>query len=209
MNPIDHVEQAESRIYAQYRDKQKLVSWIGISGHLGNEIESAYQDIAGSYDIDSANTHELDVLGRIVGITRSFEAVIEFSSSQYGRSQFGASQFQPTRGITDSALNNDIYRLLIKAKIAKNTNDATIDGILFAVGVIIETDDISLNDHENMSMTISFGSLTDIEEIVLSQFDIIPKPQGVNIAGIINESAVTQFGRSQFGGSQFAYKLGG
>lgn len=209
MNPIDHVDKEAARIYAQYRDKPKFVSWIGINGHLGNEIESAYQDIAGSYDIDSANTAELDILGRIVGINRSFEATIEYSSSQFGRSQFGSSQFQQTQGVTDAALNNDIYRLLIRAKIAKNTNDATLDGIIAAFSFIVETNGIRILDPENMGIDILFDSLTDLEKLVLVNFDITPKPQGVELNGFIDESDVTQFGSAQFGGAQFMYRFGG
>lgn len=209
MNPIDHAEQAESRIYAQYRDKPKAVAWLRINGELANDLEEAYQGVSGSYNIDDATTYELDVLGRIVGIGRSFEGVIEYSSSQFGRSQFGRNQFQPTQGVTDQDLNNDTYRLLIKAKIAKNTSDATIDSIILALRLIVETDNIELIDNEDMSFEVVFDSLTVLEKTVLSSFDIIPKPQGVNISGLVDASSVSQFGRSQFGGSQFTYKFGG
>jgi len=206
MNVIDHKEQAQSRVYAQYRDKPKAFEWIGINGELGNEIETVYQDIAASYDIDSANTDELDILGRIVVIGRSFESTDFSQAFLFGAAQFGAAQFRPGSGSTDQDLNNNIYRLLIKAKIAKNTNDATLDGIINALDFIIETQDIKIIDPEDMSFSLVFDELTDLERIVLTSFNIIPKPQGVRFTGYTELAAVTQFGRQQFGSTQFAYK---
>ena len=207
MSVIDHKEQSQSRVYAQYRNKPKAFEWIGINGELGNEIETVYQDIAASYDIDNANTDELDILGRIVVINRSFESKVITDAFLFGAAQFGAAQFRPGAGTTDQGLNNDIYRLLIKAKIAKNTNDATLDGIINAIDFIIETENIQIDDPEDMSFSFIFDTLTQLEKLVLTTFDIVPKPQGVRYSGFTDLSAVAQFGRQQFGSSQFAYKF--
>ena len=208
MSVIDHKEQAQSRVYAQYRNKPKAFEWVGINGELGNEIETAYQDILLSYDIDSANTEELNILGRIVVINRSFEAAIDIPSYLFGSAQFGSAQFRAASGVTDQSLNDDVYRVLIKAKIAKNNNDATLDGIIQAISFMVETTDIQIEDPENMSFSMIFGSLTDLERLVLSTFNIVPKPQGVRFLGFTELAAVTQFGRQQFGSSQFAYRFG-
>jgi len=205
---IDHKEQAQSRVYAQYRDKPKAFEWIGINGYLGNEIEAAYQDIASSYDIDTANTNELDILGRIVGINRSFESKIIIDAFLFVASQFGAAQFRPGSGVAIQDLNNDAYRLLLRAKISKNTNDATLDGIINSLDFIVETTGIVIDDPEDMSFSITFDILTALESLIITTFDIIPKPQGVRFTGYTDLSAVSQFGRQQFGSSQFAYKYG-
>ena len=208
MNIIDHKEQALSRIYAQYRDKPKAVKWLEIVGTQANKLESVYQDIRFTYDIDTANTDELNIIGRIVGIGRSFESVFQFDSAQFGRSQFGRSQFTPAKGINDQELNNDTYRLLLKAKIAKNNSDATLDGMIEAIKFIVSMDNVSILDNEDMTFLVSFGALTSLELVALNNFDIIPKPQGVKFDGYINQVLSPQFGRSQFGRSQFAYKFG-
>ena len=211
MSDLDHKAQAQSRVYAEYRSKPKTLAWIGINGTLANQIESAYQSVANSYDIDNAGTDELNVIGRIVDISRSFEASISYETFQFGAAQFGGlgTQFRPLSGVTDQSLNNNIYRLLIKAKIAKNNSDATIDGILLSILEIVSTTNVTLVDYENMSFAISFDTLTDLEKLVLSSFDIVPKPQGVRFAGFIDGVSVSEFGRSQFGGSQFAFRFGG
>lgn len=206
MNVIDHKAQAQGRVYAQYRNKPKLMDWIAINGDLGNEIEGAYQGIVTSYDIDTANTNELDIIGRIVVINRSFESDIIIDAFLFGAAQFGAAQFRPGSGTAVQNLNDDAYRILLKAKIAKNTNDATLDGIINALDFIVETTGIEIDDPEDMSFSIVFDALTDLERLIITAFDIIPKPQGVKFAGYTDLSAVSQFGRQQFGSSQFAYK---
>ncbi len=210
MSGFDHKAQAQGRVYAQYRDKPKTLEWIGINGDLANELEAAYCDIATSYDIDGANTDELNVIGRIVVIGRGFEAQIQYETFEFGAAQFGGgAQFRPLSGVTDDRLNNDIYRLLIKAKIAKNNSDATLDSIIQSLGFIVGTDDITIDDPEDMSFSVLFGSLNQTEKFVLSTFPIVPKPQGVRFSGFISKADVSSFGRSQFGRSQFAFTFGG
>lgn len=207
---IDHKAQSLSRVYAQYRDKPKLLEWISINGDLANQIELALQGVAESYDIDNASTDELDTLGVIVDISRSFEGQIEYDTFQFGAAQFGGSitQFRPLAGVTDQDLNNDIYRLLIKAKIAKNNSDATIDDIILSLREVVTTNDISISDPEDMSFAVIFGELTKVEKLVITNFNIVPKPQGVRFSGFEDKESVTEFGSAQFGRSQFAFRFG-
>lgn len=208
MDIIDHKQQAQSRIYAEYRDKPKFVDWIGINGGLGNQIEDVYQHIRTSYDIDIADSNELDIIGRIVGIGREFESIIVYDSNQFGRNQFGSAQFTPSLDSSGNVLNDNVYRLLIKAKIARNNSDTSYDSIIETLKLVVETDSIGVIDPEDMSFSVEFGSLTDLEIFVLSNFQVVPKPQGVQLTGFSVGSTVQQFGRSQFGRSQFAYKFG-
>ena len=138
---------------------------------------------------------------------REFESQIELPAYLFGSAQFGSAQFRVGADVLVQQLNNDIYRLLIKAKIAKNTNDATLDGIIAGMSEIVETSNITIEDNEDMSFNILFDTLTDIEKTVLTTFDIIPKPQGVRVDGFIDLSAVNQFGSQQFGSAQYAYKF--
>ncbi len=207
---IDHKQQSQSRVYAQYSDKPKAFEWCGINGDLANELEIAFESVADSYNIDDAGTDELNTLGVIVDISRSFEGQVEYDTFQFGSSQFGGSitQFRPLAGVTDQELNNDIYRLLIKAKIAKNNSDSTIDDIILSLREIVSTNDITIEDPEDMSFAVVFGSLNKIEKLVITNFNIVPKPQGVRFAGFEDKGSVTEFGSAQFGRSQFAYRFG-
>ena len=213
MSSINHADQAQSRIYNEYADKPKAVEWIRINGELGNEIEQAYCDVAESYDIDSATTYELDVLGRIVVISREFESQIDITAFQFdgNSTQFGGPfQFSAATEENVEAINNEVYRLLIRAKIANNNSDATLDSIILALNEIVKSGSARIIDNEDMSFIVSFsGPLTAQERFVLQTYDITPRPQGVKLLGFIDETSVPSFGGGyQFGGSQFVYTFG-
>lgn len=203
MNVIDHKEQAQSRVYAQYRNKPKAMDWIAINGELGNEIETAYQGIVTSYDIDNANTDELDILGRIVVIGREYES--QLLVPQFGCNDTNVEcgeisvECTPQNLTEDQVVSDSFYKLLIKAKIAKNNNDATLDGIISAIGELLGTplSLITIQDNEDMSFSVTIGRpLSSIERIALTVFDIIPKPQGVELSGFIELPNIVSCGES-------------
>lgn len=209
---------APDRIYGQYRGdvRPKIQQWYEITRTLGCELSTVAEAIRYSYDIDDATTYELDVLGRIVDISRSYEAEIELDPTAFGKvdSQFGGvnQQFGAAKITASQDVNNQIYRILIKAKIAKNTSDATLDSIVSALNYIVPSPNTRVIDNEDMTFTVSFGApLDSIQRFVLDTFDIIPRPQGVGFGGYVEETAITQFG-DQFGfgdeRAQFGFTFG-
>lgn len=202
-----------NRIYAQYADKPKAVQWLNITPTLADTVATAYRGVRESYDIDKAEGAQLDVIGRIVGIDRGFESFVTFDpDTQFGGVdvQFGGldSQFESTGAVLSQSVNDAVFRVLIRAKIAKNNSDSTLDGVAGALGYITSSSPIQVKDYENMTMSVSFGSaLTDIERLVFNTFDVVPRPQGVRFLGYVEETAITQFGgafcfgdtRAQFG----------
>lgn len=202
---------APDRIYGQYKGdiRPKLKQWYDITRIQGCQLQSVAEEIRYSYDIDDATTFELDVLGRIVGVDRSFESVA-LNPAAFGKSQFDGSETQfGSAKLGDSQLvSNEIFRILIRAKIAKNNNDATYDGIVSALNYITPSIGITVIDNFDMSFSISFGQqLSYTQRFVLDTFDIVPRPQGVEFAGYVEESNITVFGgqfewgdtRAQFG----------
>ena len=191
-----------NRIYAQYADKPKAVAWYNITPNMAQPLFDTFDAVRMSYDIDTAVGAQLDVIGRIVVIDRGFESFVVFDPDTYfGGSgdacQFGGidSQFESVGEVLSQEVSDAIFRVLIRAKIAKNNNDATLDGIASALSFITESSPIRVVDNENMTMSVSFGSeLTDIERFVFNTFDVVPRPQGVRFLGYVEETAITQFG---------------
>lgn len=190
------------RIYAQYRDKPKAVKWYNIVPTMASQIDDVYEAVRTSYNIDTNVGEQLDVIGRIVDIDRSYEAEIDFEvDTQYGststESQYGGvnAQYNTTGSSIDEEVSDSIFRILIRAKIAKNNNEATLDGIVDALLTIVDVEEIRVIDNEDMTFSISFGSeLTDVERFVFNTFDVIPRPQGVGFLGYVEETNITQFG---------------
>jgi hypothetical protein len=105
--------------------------------------------------------------------------------------------FNSTGEILSQEVSDAIFKLLIKAKIAKNNNEATLDGIVSAISFITNVSSVKVIDHEDMTFSVSFGSeLNSAERLVFDLFDILPRPQGVKFLGYTEETALTQFGGS-------------
>tara|TARA_R110002049_G_scaffold101556_12_gene246523 strand:+ start:663 stop:1301 length:639 start_codon:yes stop_codon:yes gene_type:complete len=192
------------RIYAQYADKPNAVQWFNITPDIADEFETVYEMVRNSYDIDANSGEQLNVIGRIVGIDRSFESKVFYDVDTYfgadnDESQFGGvgSQFETTGENITSGVSDAIFRVLLKAKIAKNNSDATLDGIAHALTYITNSSPITVIDNEDMTFSVSFATaLTGIEAFVFDTFDIMPRPQGVKFLGYVDEETVTQFGGS-------------
>lgn len=187
-----------TRIYSQYRDKPKAVAWYNIVPSLAGQIADVYEQVRTSYDIDSANTAELDVIGRIVGVDRSFESFVVFNpDTRYGVSRYGAvgARYNSRGSVLSNDVSNAIFRVLIRAKIAKNNSDATLDGTVKALSYITSSSPIQVIDNEDMTFSVSFGKpLNEIERFVFNTFDVVPRPQGVQFLGYTERPSVTRFG---------------
>lgn len=215
----DHVHQILSRVYGQYSNSQKLKLWLSINGEIGNELQDAIDDVRLSYDIDTAEGEQLDIIGRIVGIGREVIGDINFSSTQFGntKSQFGntKSQFAPQDVAGDELLSDAYYRVLIRAKIVKNNSDAAIDSTIIGISFIFPNGaPIVLRDNEDMSFAIDIhGSISAIERKILQSVDVVPRPHGVKFNGFRVMSDVPgnriYFGKtpSQFGNVKSQFRI--
>lgn len=206
---------SNKRIYAQYADKPKAVSWFNITPTLSDEIAAVYDDVRSSYDIDQAVGEQLDVIGRIVVLDRGFESfVIVDNVTVFGadndESQFGGvgSQFEQITGGISGSTSDAIFRILIKSKIAKNNSDATLDGIVKALSYITSSTLITVVDNEDMTMSIAFGTeLSELERFVFNTFDVVPRPQGVRLLGYVEVPTITRWGGvRRWGNPQARYK---
>jgi len=154
------------RIYAQYADKPKAVSWYAITPTIAQEITDAASAVTVSYDIDTQEGVQLDIIGAIVNAPR---------------------------GPLTSDIQ---YRLFLKAAIVRNNSDATIDGIIRGLNFILSSaDSFILYDYEDMSFGIDVTPpVSPVEITTLLSTGIVPKPQGVRFRGVIFSSLLTSCG---------------
>ena len=208
-----------TRVYSQYKSKPKAVGWYNIVPTMANQLTEVYNGIRGSYDIDNATSHELDVIGNIVVIDRSYESeLITSDGPQFGAdtSQFGGDnmQFGSDGVVVSDQVSNDIFRVIIRSKIAKNNSNVTLDSIVEVVNYVAGVDSgTSVLDGENMTFSVQFEKeLDSITRFVFNNFDIVPTPQGVEMIGFVELPLVTQFGseNAQFNDdiSQFGMDFG-
>lgn len=187
---MDHVERAKYRIINEYRNKQRMVDWLTITPAIANQnLESPLDRIYRSYDVDTVIGEELDIIGRIVGVPRPILRAAEFDVFGYlGNDSYTNYNISPYIGdgeAVDAPLNNDLYRKLVKAKIARNISDGTADSIIQLVEIIIGVKVTALVSNVDKSFDIGVASTLDNTTLYLIEnFDLIPRPQGTRIGEI-------------------------
>lgn len=207
------------RIYAQYRNKPKAVAWYRIARELGGNIEAAAEAVRKSYDLDTAQGEQLDVIGRIVVADRSFLGTADLNPGIFDLtdgSEFGDddAMFSALTIDQDATLSDELYRLVIRAKIVKNNGDATIENILAGMNFLLPSADvIRVTDGEDMSFSVEFyGQISNLERYALLNAGLVPKPQGVRFNGFLEGYNLSEFGDSdaEFGdtSAEFAGFIG-
>lgn len=187
---MDHVARARSRIVNQYRNKPRMVRWLTLTPAVANNrIEPAIDDVYGSYDVDTVTGEKLDVIGRIVGVPRPILRGSAYDVFGYaGNDNYTNYNIAPYIGdgaVVDAPLNNDLYRKLIKAKIARNISDGTSDSIIKLLEIVLGVKVTSLSSNGDKSFDIGIASeLDNTTQYLLENFDLVPRPQGTRIGQI-------------------------
>lgn len=180
------------RVYAQYRTKKKALAWYAIVRFLADGLSVPAYSVRSSYNIDMAAGDILDVIGRIVVIGRNYTALPELYPGLFDLTdgdQFGDDEamFSETSVATDAVMSDDLYRLVIRSKIAKNNGDATFESILDAVSLLLPSSkNLRIIDDEAGSFKIEYsGRISDLEKWALTNNDLVPRPLGITFTGFV------------------------
>lgn len=189
------------RIYAQYRTKPKAVAWYQITRKLAEELEDPATAVRVMYNIDTAVGEQLNIIGRIVVVDRTFTGEVALNPGLFAEpdgAEFGDTEavFAAPYVDQDGQMSDDLYRLVIKSKIIKNNSDATIDSILYGMNFLLPNADVlRVTDGEDMSFSVEFyGRITNLERWALLNAKLVPKPQGVRFNGFLEGFDYVQFG---------------
>ncbi len=161
----DHKLKAVTRVYWQYKNSPKLRKWIEILPEVANDsVESQLEKIHKILDLDTAEGEQLDICGRIAGIPKRPKIF-----------KIGLCKLVTA--------TDDLFRMIIRAKITKNNGDATIDNIK-AAGDYIYGTKFTILDGQDMTMMPLWliEDLPDLQYIrVVQDLDLLPRPQGVGM----------------------------
>lgn len=207
-------ENALSRLYNQFHDKPNLEAVLELIASGYDDIDDALLYL-GALDVYSAEGVWLDLIGTIVGQGRRIETpiIVEFFgfAETAGGRGFGQARFRTRQdSITETTILADAeYRKAILAKIAKNFGDVSKPGIIQALQIIIDTDNIYVQNTGGAKIAISIGKvLTDTEKNLINALDIVPSAAGVGVSYKANYDPLDVFGFRDQGfqgfGSPFA-----
>jgi hypothetical protein len=145
---------------SEYRDKANHIAWLTALLRYLDDFSQVLEQFDSAFDLDYAQGVQLDTLGVIIGQSRVMN-------------------FQPSNGVSP-ILDDDTYRLLLKARIGYNQWDGTADGLQPVWQNLFPGGNIVVIDNQNMSATILMtGSFSSIIQDLIAHGLIVPRPAGV------------------------------
>jgi hypothetical protein len=144
----------------QYQSDTKMLAFLDAMLQKYADIEACNETMDYWFDVDNAVGVQLDTVGQNNGVALTLG-------------------FQPSGGVSP-ILDDDTYRILIKAKIAQDHWDGrraslnTIWSGLFPGGSVV------LHDNQNMTATVTlYGAFSSIIQDLIVNGLIVPRPQAV------------------------------
>lgn len=215
----------EDLLIVQYSGKPKASATVSEIVRRFKNNSDAMAQFEEAFDLDSAVGAQLDIIGKIVGISRNIEGVIPkiffgFDGNVNARG-FSLAPFYTLdqQKYTDTQLSDSDYRFFIRIKIAKNHAKATMadDNGSNLNNIILSMFDGYAYMVDNKDMTVTIYIENSPKSYLLPYaitLDLIPLPQAVDIK-YISITAREPFGFSNnpnsfgFGNGSFTRILQG
>lgn len=170
----------------QYRNKPKAEAEISAIVKEFGSIFDFYNSFETEFDLDSAVGNQLDIIGRIVGLSRTVPLglpKIYFGFNNKNSNALGFKQAPFKNGneknYTDLQLNDFDYRFFLKAKISKNFAKSDVISIDEIVSFLFN-EKAFITDGLDMTITLYLDESVDINRVrIVQQLNLLPKPQAV------------------------------
>ncbi|HDR8979509.1 TPA: DUF2612 domain-containing protein [Burkholderia vietnamiensis] len=183
-------------ITSKHRDKPRFAATVAAVVQPLVDQMNVLQSMPGKFDLDNAVGAQLDDVGLWVGVSRKIRIPLTGIYFSFDIAGLGFDQgtwkgpFDPDTGLT--VLDDDTYRLVIRAKIGANHWDGTLASSAAILNSIFGADThVFIEDHQDMSMTIGIaGKVPSAVFLALLAGGYIPlKPEGVRVAYTLVTSA--------------------
>jgi len=177
-----------SLITSEHASAPKFMAMVAGIAQCFVDQQNLLLSIPDAFDLDNAVGVQLDIVGLWVGVSRNIQtplAGVYFSLDTAG---LGFEQgvwkgpFDPTTGVT--SLDDDTYRLLIRARIGANHWDGTVDSSIDILQAIFGSDtQLFLQDNGDMSIIIGIvGAPPSALFLALLKGGYVPlKPSTVSV----------------------------
>lgn len=192
--------------------KPKFVAHVDLSTRPFTDVSTALNGLLKAFDIDTAVGKQLDILGEWIGRSRIVSQPISGIYFSFDTDGLGWDQgvwqgpYDPDAGFT--SLSDDVYRVILKAKIAINNWNGQNDALPPILNTALAGSGLKMQIVDNQDMTISVWVFpeTDISNVSLELISAIKqgyltvKAAGVWAGDIQTPSILTPSAGNQFFG---------
>ncbi len=179
-------------ITSEHNQRPKFMGVVAALDQPMVDLMSLLGGMPDKFDLDQAVGVQLDDVGRWVGISRRVATPLTGVYFSFDTVGVGFDQgswkgpFDPDTGLT--RLDDDTYRLVLRAKIGANHWDGTLESSAAILNSIFSGGTyVFIQDNQDMSMTIGVaGKVPSAVFLALLEGGYIPlKPEGVRVNFVI------------------------
>ena len=210
----DFYAESEELVTTQFQDKDVFLRYLRLLKTGIQEALSVEKDLIQRRDIDSATGAQLDIIGDIVGQSRVlistdlfpfFGYLGDLAANSFGtfyNNQIGGYWYSYGGKIgRDITLNDEQYRLIIKARIIKNNSKGTNEDYVKFGRFVLNAPISFKEDHSGKSTVLVGRRMSLFEKTLMSyvfegvdyNFTYAPKPLGIGV-GVEEYDAVGTLG---------------
>lgn len=174
-------------IASQHGSQPKYAATVALMATPLATLQDVLRALPTSFDIDTAIGVQLDVCGQWIGLSRRLPLPLVGIYFAWGIASVGwgsgvwKGEFDPVDGLV--SLPDDLYRAVLKSRIAINQWDGTVGGAYAAWQISFGAVTLSIIDHQDMSITVglSGGDVSAALRALLINNHLPLKPVGVRI----------------------------
>lgn len=191
------VNQYLNLVTSGFRDKPNFIAALTAALQPFADSLAQINDIPSKYDVDTAVGVQLDVVGEWVGAGRSLRVPLtgvyfSFNTPNLGFNEgIWKGKYDPDTGLIQ--LPDDQYRILIKAKIANNQWDGTLESAYSIYSQIFDVGGNSFFLQDLGNLTIALGVYgvvpNQVTLALLTQGYLDIRPAGVLISNYLFPSS--------------------
>ena len=217
INPFvitDYLTDARTRYTTQFFQKDIFDRYIQLLLSAQISLQLVFQQLMQNRSLDTAIGSQLDLIGLIVGQSRIL--VVSEAQNFFGFDL--TTDGYPYSSLTDLAsggtwaslnslsggtgnitLDDDTYRLVLKARILANISNCTPEEVINSIKFLLGTNTAYISETGNAHLTLGFSrTLSTIEQYLITgsngQSPLIPIPAGVAVEYIMyDENGVFGF----------------
>lgn len=198
-------ERMKELLLAQFADKPNIEAFLDIVGNELDELDRVREQLRTQIYPSTAKGKQLDICGEVVGIERKLDGVVPvdfFGFINHGEHTFGEGRFRRLYDnlYTTNVPNDDMYRMLIHAKIAKNVTDGSRQSTIDSLRRIFGTTSVTVSNAGDAKAKIGIGRGLGKNEIRLIKItDLAVHGAGIGIDYYYYYEAGHSFGFSRGG----------